>query len=270
MVCLPAECVACLFFPARAAHDLALTLRAVGEELGRDAATHQPVMFDIAIEGESRNLDPLVREEIYKIGCEALRNAFRHAHARRVCVEICYDAQQLRLRARHDGKRIDQALAADRDVHTIDVRDEVHQAQDEQDEVPDLDGRSTRMRGHVTAAAMMSELWIVPPIRPHRHLYSHDRARWAFLLRGTIARRHLPAFFVVGDATRTSTFKTLNRYRDVTPAPHALTLFIPIDVGGNTQDQSGRPRASRTRRDSEVSVHRSITMMVRTIEGVRT
>jgi signal transduction histidine kinase len=45
-------------------------------------------MFDIAIEGELRNLHPLVRDEIYKIGCEALRNAFRHAQARRVCAEI--------------------------------------------------------------------------------------------------------------------------------------------------------------------------------------
>jgi hypothetical protein len=47
--------------------------------------------------------------------CEALRNAFRHAHARPVGVEIRYDAQQLRLCVRNDGKGIDHALAAAKD-----------------------------------------------------------------------------------------------------------------------------------------------------------
>ena len=36
----------------------------------------------------------------------------------------------------------------------------------------------------------------------------------------------------------------MNRYRDVTFSPDGLTLFIATDVGGNTQDQSGRPAAS--------------------------
>jgi signal transduction histidine kinase len=98
-------------------NDLARALRAVGEELGRDSATPHSVMFDVAVEGESRDLHPLVRDEIYKVGCEALRNAFRHAHARRVDVQIRYDAQQLRLRVRDDGKGIDPALAAAKDGH---------------------------------------------------------------------------------------------------------------------------------------------------------
>jgi hypothetical protein len=39
-------------------------------------------------------------------------------------------------------------------------------------------------------------------------------------------------------------FKIVNRYRDVTLAPDGRALFIATDVGGNTQDQSGRPAAS--------------------------
>ena len=53
-----------------------------------------------------------VRDEIYKIAAEALRNAFRHAHAGRVEVEIRYDDEQFRLRVRDDGKGIDPKVLA--------------------------------------------------------------------------------------------------------------------------------------------------------------
>ena len=59
------------------------------------------------MEGEARNLHPILRDEIYRIAAEALRNAFRHAQARQVEVEIRYDNQQFRLRVRDDGKGID-------------------------------------------------------------------------------------------------------------------------------------------------------------------
>jgi nitrate/nitrite-specific signal transduction histidine kinase len=44
---------------------------------------------------------------------EALRNAFRHAHARRIEVGITYDDRQFRLQVRDDGKGIDPAMLAD-------------------------------------------------------------------------------------------------------------------------------------------------------------
>jgi signal transduction histidine kinase len=47
----------------------------------------------VAVEGETRDLHPIARDEIYKIAAEALRNAYRHAHASRVEVEIRYDRQ---------------------------------------------------------------------------------------------------------------------------------------------------------------------------------
>ncbi|MBV8052307.1 MAG: hypothetical protein JOZ80_14035, partial [Acidobacteriaceae bacterium] len=40
----------------------------------------------------------------------SLRNAFRHAQARKIEVEIRYDAEQFRLRVRDDGKGIDPAI----------------------------------------------------------------------------------------------------------------------------------------------------------------
>ncbi|MBW8893680.1 MAG: ATP-binding protein, partial [Burkholderiales bacterium] len=47
-----------------------------------------------------------MRDETFRIAGEALRNAFRHADAKRIDVEIHYDARQLRVRVRDDGKGI--------------------------------------------------------------------------------------------------------------------------------------------------------------------
>ena len=66
--------------------------------------------FQVAVEGESRNLHPILRDEVYKIAAEAMRNAFRHAQARQVEAEIRYDNEQFRLRVRDDGKGIDPAV----------------------------------------------------------------------------------------------------------------------------------------------------------------
>ena len=68
--------------------------------------------FRVDVEGHTRELRPIVRDEIYKIAAEGLRNAFRHGQAGRVEVEIRYDSEQFRLRVRDDGRGIDQAVVA--------------------------------------------------------------------------------------------------------------------------------------------------------------
>jgi len=64
----------------------------------------------VEVEGTPRNLHPILRDEVYRIAAEALRNAFRHAEARRIESEILYEERQLRLRVRDDGKGLDPAL----------------------------------------------------------------------------------------------------------------------------------------------------------------
>ena len=81
-------------------------------ELATAASAHAPSDFRVAVEGESRDLHPIVRDEIYKIAAEALRNSFRHAEATQVEVEIRYDRDDFRLRVRDDGKGFDQAVLA--------------------------------------------------------------------------------------------------------------------------------------------------------------
>jgi signal transduction histidine kinase len=91
--------------------DLAQLLKAVGEELAAAPdASHDSPTFDVILEGGPQTLSPIVQREVYRIGRELIRNAFHHAKARRVEVEIRYDATQLRLRLRDDGQGIDRKV----------------------------------------------------------------------------------------------------------------------------------------------------------------
>ena len=53
-----------------------------------------------------------MRDEIYRVASEALRNAFRHAEAQQIEVEFRYDQRQFRLRVRDDGKGMDAKFLA--------------------------------------------------------------------------------------------------------------------------------------------------------------
>jgi signal transduction histidine kinase len=66
----------------------------------------------VQVEGAARTLRPIVRDEMFRIAGEALRNAFQHAGAKQIEVELRYDERQLRLRVRDDGKGIDLKLLA--------------------------------------------------------------------------------------------------------------------------------------------------------------
>jgi signal transduction histidine kinase/ligand-binding sensor domain-containing protein len=88
-------------------NDLAAAIRAFGEELSADETNRNSAVFQVQVEGTPRNLNPILRDDVYRIACEALRNAFRHAQARQIEVEIRYDEGHIRLRVRDDGKGID-------------------------------------------------------------------------------------------------------------------------------------------------------------------
>ncbi len=90
-------------------NDVALAISTLGKEIETGSTSHRPA-FHVAVEGESRDLRPIVRDEIYRLTAEALRNAFRHSQAQRIEVEIRYDNEQFRLRVRDDGKGIDPAI----------------------------------------------------------------------------------------------------------------------------------------------------------------
>ena len=90
-------------------NDLAVAIKTLGEELGA-SRNDQRAAFDVTVEGTPRNLRPIVRDEVYRIAGEALRNAFCHAEANRIEVELHYDLRQLRLKIRDDGKGIESGI----------------------------------------------------------------------------------------------------------------------------------------------------------------
>jgi signal transduction histidine kinase len=86
--------------------DLADAIRTLGEEFASNAGGDD-VLLGVEVQGASRALHPIMRDEIFRIAGEAMRNAFRHAEAKRIEVELCYEANRFRLRVRDDGTGID-------------------------------------------------------------------------------------------------------------------------------------------------------------------
>ncbi|RDS80850.1 hypothetical protein DWU98_12965 [Dyella monticola] len=78
--------------------------------LGEGFSAEQPPKFRLVSTGERQEIDPTIREEIYLIGREALLNAFHHAKATEIGVEIVYDIKQLRLCVRDNGIGIDPTV----------------------------------------------------------------------------------------------------------------------------------------------------------------
>src|SRR5271157_3935214 len=88
-------------------NDLAEAIGNLAKELAANVTGPDVPAFRLDIGGAPQSLHPILRDEVYRIGGEALRNAFRHAEARRVEVEIQYEDKRFRLRVRDDGKGID-------------------------------------------------------------------------------------------------------------------------------------------------------------------
>src|SRR5262249_45618061 len=86
--------------------DLPAAFRRVAAEASPEGAA----VFRAVVEGRARELDPMVLEESFSIGREALLNALAHSGARQVEVEITYDPRAFRLRIRDDGRGIDQEV----------------------------------------------------------------------------------------------------------------------------------------------------------------
>jgi signal transduction histidine kinase len=91
--------------------DLEHLLTVAAQELAKaQDANGTPPMFRVTVEGPPRSLSPIFQDEVYRIGREVLRNAFRHSQASHIEAEVRYDNRKLRLRIRDDGKGIDRDI----------------------------------------------------------------------------------------------------------------------------------------------------------------
>lgn len=86
--------------------DLAQALAAEGEQF---ASLHS-AEFRVTVQGARRDVQPIVREEGFVIGREALSNAFRHSGAKNIEVDVTYGEAALQVRVRDDGRGIGRTV----------------------------------------------------------------------------------------------------------------------------------------------------------------
>jgi ligand-binding sensor domain-containing protein/signal transduction histidine kinase len=110
------------------------------------------IEFRIIVEGAPRTLRPIIRDEVYFIGHEALSNAFRHSQASDIEVELEYATGHLRVLIRDNGGGIDpHVLRSGRDGHYG---------------LSGMKARSERIGGHLSVlsrAAAGTEVELVVP-----------------------------------------------------------------------------------------------------------
>jgi PAS domain S-box-containing protein len=107
------EAVQGLRSSAEESNDLVAAIRTLGEGLRADPANSQAASLRVEVEGAVRALHPIVRDEVYRIAGEAMRNAFQHSRGTHIGVDLQYDKQQLCLRIRDNGKGIDTKVLSE-------------------------------------------------------------------------------------------------------------------------------------------------------------
>jgi len=94
----------------RASTQYAGTLAEVFTQVANELGQGSDIDFRMHVAGEEQILDPLVRDEIFRIGREALLNAYHHADAGTIEVAIDYSRDELRLRFIDDGRGVDATV----------------------------------------------------------------------------------------------------------------------------------------------------------------
>jgi signal transduction histidine kinase/ligand-binding sensor domain-containing protein len=94
--------------------DLAEAFARVPAQVG----TKSPTALRVIVEGAPQTLRPAIRDEVFRIGREAVVNALCHAKAKRMEVELEYGGRGLRVHVRDDGAGIDpEVLRSGREGH---------------------------------------------------------------------------------------------------------------------------------------------------------
>ena len=98
----------------RGVHDLAQSFSEIQQEL----ALEERINYRVTVEGRPRPVHPMIRDEAYRIGREAVVNAFRHSRAGTIEVMLEYGAKHLRIFIRDNGCGIDpHVLRTGREGH---------------------------------------------------------------------------------------------------------------------------------------------------------
>ncbi len=84
----------------------------IANELKKEDGIDNEISLRTVVEGTPKSLQPVVKDEVWSIVREAIRNAFLHSHARNIETEIAYSSKKFRVRVRDDGKGINSDVLA--------------------------------------------------------------------------------------------------------------------------------------------------------------
>jgi signal transduction histidine kinase len=87
-------------------------------QIKQEMSAEDDVDFRVIVDGRPQPLHPILRDEVYRIGREALVNAFRHSRAKKIEVELDYAPRFFRFLVRDNGCGIDsKVLQSGREGH---------------------------------------------------------------------------------------------------------------------------------------------------------
>jgi len=81
-----------------------------------DCRRHGSLQAALSVKGDASEMHPVVRDEVYRIGYEAIRNACAHSDGDQLQVELTY-ARDLVVRISDNGSGIDPARASGSECH---------------------------------------------------------------------------------------------------------------------------------------------------------
>jgi signal transduction histidine kinase/ligand-binding sensor domain-containing protein len=94
----------------RASQSTSLDLEQAFSHVRQEFQAQADVAFHVIVLGKTRPWHPLIRDEVYRIGREALINALRHSHAKEIEIELEYAATRVRVLVRDNGCGMDSRL----------------------------------------------------------------------------------------------------------------------------------------------------------------
>jgi signal transduction histidine kinase len=98
--------------------ELGQEITALGQELGSDGSGHMPIAVTVVTNGKPYELNSDTHENVLLIVREAMLNAFKHADAREMEVQIDYLKNDFKITVRDDGRGIDEKIVENgRDGH---------------------------------------------------------------------------------------------------------------------------------------------------------
>ena len=99
--------------------DLENTFSQVGHQVGNGNVKD----YRVVVNGTPVQLRPIIRDEAYRFGREALVNALHHSHAAKIEVQLEYAPKHLRIVVRDDGAGIDEQIWKRDETDTGDWRE---------------------------------------------------------------------------------------------------------------------------------------------------